>query len=95
MKTKIFNEVLKIVSEVTEISEEVILSKAREAEVVDARAILAEVLRQKGFYPNTIAELMHTSSRNVVMIHNNYADRLNNSVMMQINYSYIKKMCFS
>ena len=52
----IYDEVLSLVAEETEISAEMIASKSRLAEVVDARQMVVWVCFKAGLHPRTIAE---------------------------------------
>lgn len=52
----IYDEVLSLVAEETEISAEMIVSKSRLAEVVDARQMVVWFCFKAGLHPRTIAE---------------------------------------
>ena len=54
-KSEIFNRVLDVVSQQTEVSREQILSRSKSMEVVDARCILFRLLQEQGLYPGQIA----------------------------------------
>ena len=56
MCNKIYNEVLCLVAEGTEISAEIIVSKSRLAEVVDARQMVVWFCFKAGLHPRTIAD---------------------------------------
>ncbi|MBR7170401.1 MAG: hypothetical protein IKD17_08290 [Alistipes sp.] len=65
MYNKVYNEVLNLVAAETEIPAEVITSKCRLAEVVDARQLVAWFCFKRGLYPRTIAELLEISRQAV------------------------------
>lgn len=62
-KTEIFAKILDIVANETELTSEQILSCCRTAETVDARYMLAHLLRREGIYISEIARMMHFSRR--------------------------------
>lgn len=51
-KSDVFNRILEIVAQETEVSAEEIIGKRRTIEVVDARRILFFLLRKEGMYPS-------------------------------------------
>ena len=65
IKSEIFASVLRDVCEVTEIPESDIMSRSRREEIVDARHLLAEELRRRGYYPGMIAGRLGVSCRAV------------------------------
>lgn len=65
MCNKIYNEVLRLVAEETEISAEMIVSKSRLAEVVDARQMVVWFCFKAGLRPQTIAEKLGISRQAV------------------------------
>lgn len=64
-KTEIFAKILDIVANETELTSEQILSCCRTAETVDARYMLAHLLRREGIYISEIARMMHFSRRGI------------------------------
>lgn len=60
-----FSKVIKVVTELTEVSEEAILGKSREAEVVDARWMVIHFLRVKGYRTNEIAKMINHPIRTI------------------------------
>lgn len=62
---KIYNEVLRLVAEETELSAEIITSKSRLAEVVDARQMVVWFCFKAGLHPRTIAEKLGISRQAV------------------------------
>jgi hypothetical protein len=59
-KSELYRQILGTVSQETEISEERILSKAKNAEIVDARYLLVYFLWRQGFHA---PELLTTAHR--------------------------------
>lgn len=64
-KSEDFSKVIKVVTELTEVSEESILGRSREAEVVDARWLVIYFMRMKGYSTNEISELIRHPNRTV------------------------------
>lgn len=75
-KTEIFAKILDIVANETELTSEQILSCCRTAETVDARYMLAHLLRREGIYISEIARMMHFSRRGVEKMLSQFDDRL-------------------
>lgn len=65
MQSKIFNEVLSLVSAESDIPTYIITSKCRLAEVVDARQLVVWFCSTSGLYPRAIAELLGISRQAV------------------------------
>lgn len=82
---------LNAVSEETDVTAQKIVSKCSEMEVVDARWIAAKLLREEGFYPSRIAELMGVTPRYVQYILTDFGDRVAVSPMMRKNYERARK----
>lgn len=61
----LYNEVLRLVSEETEISEKLITSKSRIADVVDARQMVVWFSFKIGMRPKTIADKLNMSRQAV------------------------------
>lgn len=60
-----FALILSIVSDITEISKEDIMSKSHKEDVVEARLLVIYFCRKEGLLPSRIAQLMGMSHRNV------------------------------
>lgn len=75
---EIYKEVLHLVSEVTEISVERIVSHSRLAEVVEARQLVVWFCFKAGMYPRTIAEMLGISRQAVCQKIQTIADRRQN-----------------
>lgn len=67
-KSELYRQILGTVSQETEISEERILSKAKNAEIVDARYLLVYFLWRQGFHAPVISSLMNFSRMLLVRI---------------------------
>jgi len=63
----------------TEIPKELILSKTRVEEVVDARCMLIELLHDNGFYPRMIADALGVSRCYARRVLNEFPERLMHS----------------
>lgn len=79
-KIEDFSKVIKVVTELTEVSEDAILGRSREAEVVDARWMVICLMREKGYQSKQIAPLMNHPIRTI-----NHAL---NSFSVRVKYSY-------
>ena len=90
-KSEIFAEILSLVEEETEVSQERILSKDRDAETVDARSMLAVLLFENGFSPASIAGLIRKSHRCVNCLLASYKDRAKCKKLMRIQMDNIRK----
>lgn len=64
-KSELFALILSIVSDITEISKEDIMSKCHKEDVVEARLLVIYFCRKEGLLPSRIAQLMGMSHRNV------------------------------
>ena len=83
-KTQLFNTVLQLVSEETEIPECLILSHSRSVEIVDARSILVNILAERGIYPVQIADYIHHTPASVRNLITDYNARKNNNHLIDI-----------
>lgn len=84
-KAKIFEEILTTVCRVTEISPQEILSEDRREEVVDARAILARLLNENGFYIGEIAACMKRTRPSIRYLLKSFEGRTKTRKMIRIN----------
>lgn len=60
-----FGKVIKVVSELMEVSEQDILGKSRESDVVDARWMVIYLMKEKGYSTKQIAPLMCRPERTI------------------------------
>lgn len=90
-KSEIFAEILKIVSQETEIPTERILSSDKDTETVDARYLIVHILSEMGFYPAQTSIHLHKTKRTINYIISNFHERLDSGKMMRIYLENIKK----
>lgn len=90
--TSFFNRVIGVVSEVTEISRNEILSKSREQEVVDARCLLIYILyRMYNLSFKQIGHLINRSGENVSYHAHNFECRKSQNQILKIQYEITAK----
>lgn len=65
MQKELLNEIVFIVSELTEISREDLLSRSRRSDIIEARCLLVYILRYLGVRPYKIAKLLSIPERSV------------------------------
>lgn len=83
-KSKLYNELLNIISTEMEISiEEIRDRNIKTTEVVDARSILVFLLNESGLYPRQIAVLMDRTSANIRKLLGDYEVRKQNCKMIE------------
>ena len=71
-----FSEVIRVVSELTEVSQQDILGKSREQGVVDARWMVIYLMREKGYTSNQIVPLMCHPLRTINHAYSSFEDRV-------------------
>ena len=79
-KLEYFSKVIKVVTELIEVTDAEILGKSRKAEVVDARWLVVVLMRDKGYTTRQISHLICHPERTVNHVINNIDER--------IKYSY-------
>ena len=86
VKDYFFSLVLKTTSEETGISEQDIISKKRNADIVEARHIMIHILNENWFSDNDISTKLNVTREAVCMARNNFGSRLcNRMVTVTIN----------
>lgn len=90
-KTELFDHILSIVAEETELPAVRILSRKRDAETVDARYLLVYFLSDTGFTPSYIAERIGFTERAVTYIQTNFEERRSVQKILIINYENIRR----
>lgn len=90
-KRDIFAEILKDVSEVTEVPEDIIASGDRCAESVDARYLLVYFLHRRGFYASAISKFIGHRKRSVNQMISNFETRMQNAPMMRVDFERLRK----
>lgn len=88
---KILSDVVEAVAAETDVPVEMIMSRNRENEVVDARHICVKILRMRGMYVSRIAGLMRMTPRNVLYVLSDFDDRITFNRPMRNNYERIVK----
>lgn len=83
-KSEIFNRVLDVVSQQTEVSREQILSRSKSMEVVDARCILFRLLQEQGLYPGQIATQARKTPAAIRYLLSHFEDRVKSNKMVKI-----------
>lgn len=90
-KSRIFAELLSLVSVETEVPEEMIMSRSRAVEVVDARCILVKLLSEEGIYPSVIAGLMGRTPAGIRHILSDFDSRLQDNRYLENNAQAVRK----
>lgn len=91
-KGDIYQRLLELVSECTEIPKEQIVSDCRIAEVVDARCVFVYWLKQAGFSARLIMQLCGFKSKSTICYHSSiYNERIKNNKFFRNQALYIGK----
>lgn len=90
-KSKIFAEILRIVSEETEVPADCILSSKKDEDTVDARYILVYFLSKNGISHASIAKFINKDIRTVNNIITGFEARMRSRKIFGINLEQIKK----
>lgn len=75
-KLEDFSKVIKVVTELMDVTDQEILGKSREQEVVDARWMVIHFMRKKGYSTHQISALMLHPERTVNHALNCFSDRV-------------------
>lgn len=75
-KSEDFGKVMKVVTELTEVSEEAILGKSRDVEVVDARWMVICLMSEKGYLAKQISPLINHPIRTINHAINFFSQRV-------------------
>lgn len=89
---ELFDNLLNVICEQTQLSRQEILSHCKSTQIVDARYILVKMLYDSGFYPSVIASFIHQTERSVTKIMTNFDNRKEKFKMLRINYEQIKNL---
>lgn len=96
MKTIIFNQILSVVEEATEIPRVRILSREKQREVVDARSLLFHYLYAQKFTKSQISRLTGHTRQCVSLLVEQFEDRKDvNGNIMSITMKQIDNMLSS
>ena len=79
-KNEDFSKVIKVVTELMDVTDQEILGKSRESEVVDARWMVICLMKEKGYQSKQIAPLINHPIRTINHALNSFSDR--------VKYSY-------
>ena len=90
-KQEIFNKILSLVEEETEVSRNLILSGNKQEEVIDARALLVYTLYETGFYPPQISTMTGICGRCINPYILNFGERKDSRRMLRIYYDRVKR----
>lgn len=90
-KSDVFNRILEIVAQETEVAAEEIIGKGRTIEVVDARRILFFLLRKEGMYPSQIAKKTHKTSAAVRYLLSDVQERISANSMIEKTLKKVQK----
>lgn len=89
-KMQIFQETLAAVEDAMEIDSAQILSGCKQEEVVDARALLIKLMRDRGLYPVQISSITGLNSRSVTQFLLGFSERINTRKILRMNYESLK-----
>lgn len=85
------SSVIDLVADELEVSRELILSKSRTAEVVDARHLAIKLLHSKNIYPSRIAAIFGISPRSIRHIITAFDARVQANKSLGYNLAKIRK----
>jgi len=75
-KNEDFSKVIKVVTELTDVTESDILGKSRVQEIVDARWMVIYLMKEKGYTTQQIVPLMCHPERTINHAYNSFMDRV-------------------
>lgn len=87
---QIFQETLAAVENAMEIDSAQILSGCKQEEVVDARALLIRLMRDRGLYPVQISSITGLNSRSVTQFLVGFSERIKTRKILRMNYESLK-----
>lgn len=90
-KGELFNNILELVAQETDLSQFEITSKSRIAEIVDARCLFVRLLSDVGFYPSDIAKRINLTQRAVNYILTDFDSRISTRKYLRNCYEKLKK----
>lgn len=83
--------VLKHIDVTTGIDESLIISESKRPDVVGARYLAVHFLSRRGYYPHTIAAMLHKTPRCITFMLSQEADRFATRKLLRINCALIAK----
>lgn len=90
-RSELFENILRMVSEETEIPSSQIVSRRKDSETVDARYLLVHFLSDTGFSPSYIAEKIGVTERTVTNIKTNFEIRCSVQKLLRMNCENLTK----
>lgn len=91
MITQDFERTLAVVSEVTEIDKEQILSSCRQMEYVEARVLFVKALNEQGYHYIAIAKKMGRAVSSIKALLDNFQQRSEGNIIFKKLHSEIKR----
>lgn len=88
-KSEIFAVIFSIVADESEISADLITSKSRVSEVVDARHILVYLASRYGVYKSILSSKLSLSNRSIEIIICKFSDRLQSDKSFKYLYNRV------
>lgn len=85
------DDVINLVADELEVPHELILSKSRTAETVDARHMAVKLLHYCNVYPSRIAEIFGVSARTVQYVITSFDARIQTNRMLRNSYAKLAK----
>lgn len=93
MITQDFDRTLEIVSQVTEIDKEKIISSCRQMEYVEARVLLIKSLSEQGYHYRTIAAYMERAATSVKALLDGFPQRhADNPLFRKLHTEILRKV---
>lgn len=89
--SQLYTYILSAVEDETEVSRDDILSRKKQPDVVNARALLFHSLQKVGFYPSQIARMTGQSRQVVSSLLNGFENRLKYDKMLSIFSQHLDK----
>lgn len=86
-KSEIFAKILRIVSketEVSEVSEDLILSKCKRSDIVDSRGIMVVILSEYKFSESQISSFTGFTQQSINKLKNIYPDRIRRNYLLKV-----------
>lgn len=90
-KSEVFNRIAEVVAHETEIYSDELVGHNRTMEVVDARCIFFQMLREKGFTTNQIADKTRRTAAAVRYLLSKYDDRIAQNKMVELYAQKVRK----
>lgn len=100
MYKDLFNKVLDVTSDVSEITKDELLSSSHQSEIVDARYLFVHFLHKLGMYPTVIAKFMNKSAAGVRNLIKDYdrrktSNKLLDIISKEVENKLVASMCMN